>query len=233
MSEPVSSPFVRTEDAFQHLAASPRFVLTGTVAQRLEREVVPLDHLRTLLLNSPYDVSDELLAHVIELARTDRDWCLAVVGLLLPGLRGRVRGWTLAVPFLREDVETEALAGLVEGIARIDLAGGRLASRLVWSAARRAHAFLRTQARVAATQEPSGVRLEAPLRLTSANPDLLLMRAVRACAISVDEARLIGDTRLGQLSLREAARRIDVPYKTAAQRRRRAEARLLRWLRTA
>lgn len=230
MPRPAPTPFVHAEQAFQALAAQPRFLCTGPMASLLGREAVTLDQLRSALLHpaTSFEVRDRVISDLILHARGDRDWTLALVGLLLPGLRRRVTPWSRAVASSRDDIEAEALSGLIRGIRTIDVSGGRLASRLVWSGARAAHLLVKTQARVQSTQQPVGLSLEA--RPITGHADLVLARAVRAGAVSDSEAQLIGDTRLGHLPLCEAAQRAGVPYKTAAQRRRRAEARLVTWL---
>ena len=62
------------------------------------------------------------------------------------------------------------------------------------------------------------------------HPDLVLARAVGAGVVCSDDAELIGATRLGEMTLEEAARAWGLDYKTAAQRRRRAEVALVTWI---
>lgn len=230
MPRPSSTPFVHAEHAFQDLASQPRFLCEGPLAEAFGRTTLTLDQLRCGLLHpaTSYEIRDEVLGELLALARADRDWTLVLVGVLLPGLRRRVTPWARAAGRAREDVEAEALSGMLTAIRSIDVRGGRLASRLVWAGARAAHRHLKQQARVQSTQQTVGLAVQN--RPTPGHADLVLARAVRAGAVSDSEAQLIGDTRLGQLPLCEAAQRAGVPYKTAAQRRRRAEARLVTWL---
>jgi hypothetical protein len=63
-------------------------------------------------------------------------WLVGLAGVLPPGVGRRVYPLCRAFPRLAHDLEAEALAGLLQAVQAWRLGQDRVASRLVWAAAR-------------------------------------------------------------------------------------------------
>jgi hypothetical protein len=127
-----------------------------------------------------------------------------------------------------DEVEAEAVADLIRAIKRCDEVD-HVAPRLISRAARR------TKRRVASEALSTG-RHAAPLpaepRRPWGHPDFVLGEAVKAGILSPDEADLIGETRVGDLSLDDYAQATGIGLSCLKMRRLRAEPRLISWLRS-
>jgi hypothetical protein len=134
-----------------------------------------------------------------------------------------------AYPRLAHDLEAEALAGLVQAIGAWPCGRDRVASRLVWAAARAAHRLLRRELTVAEREASVGLELEAPAR-PAVHGELVLHQAVAGGVVSPVDAELIAATRIQEVRLRELAGRWGVGYEALRKRRQRAEAALAGWL---
>jgi len=122
------------------------------------------------------------------------------------------------------DIDAEVLAGFVARLRTLDVAGGRVAGRLVDAgirAGRRARASAGDGDTVRVEQAWSG-----PPSHPWDHPDWVLARAVTAGVLDRTEARLIGATRLEDVPLVEAAAALRVDPELAADWRYRAEGRL-------
>jgi hypothetical protein len=153
---------------------------------------------------------------------------VGLAGVLLPGLRRAVSPLTRACPSRADDLEAEALAVLVEAIGAFPVGRDRVAARLLWPAIRAAHRLLAADQAWRAQVELRPV-VQAPAK-PGGHPDLVLVRAVREGALTVRDAELIGQTRLGGIRLGDLAVRQGVSYAALAKRRQRAERALLAWL---
>lgn len=231
MSE--QSPFTSLEASFRLLCTgpSPLAVHGRDVGPPFPRRPIPLTELGAILLHpsTPYEARDRAMRLVVRRAqRHGGAWTVGTAGVLLPGLRAAVASYVKAYPASAEDLEADVLVELVHSIAAFDTRTERVASRLLWRAAQRARrrlareqAAVRTRAEVPASAEP---------HRPWGHPDFVLAEAVRDEVISAEDADLIGDTRLGGVSVRRVAARTRSLEGSVLKRRARAERRLVLWL---
>jgi DNA-directed RNA polymerase specialized sigma24 family protein len=232
MSHLSESPFNTLEDAFKVLSSEPRpLALEAGVVAGLASRPWPLTELRAVLLHpsTGYRVRNQAIAVLLERARGEGGrWTVGLAGVLIFGLRRATSPLCDVCPHKAADIEAEALAGLVEGIAKTDPGRDRLAARLIWLARNRAKGLVAKE--LAEVGRP-GRHLcsEVPAR-PYGHPDLVLVEAVAEGVIEPVDAALIGDTRLGGMSLGEAASALGMAVDSVRHRRRRAEARVVAWL---
>jgi DNA-directed RNA polymerase specialized sigma24 family protein len=232
MSHLTDRPFDTLEDAFEVLCAEPRpLALEAGVVAGLPARPLPLTELRAVLLHpsTRYRVRNAAIAILLERARREGGrWTVGLAGVLLFGLRRATSPLCDVCPHKAADIEAEALAGLVEGIAKTDPRRNRLAARLIWLARNRAKALVAKE--LAEVGRPGRhLSSEVPAR-PYGHPDLVLVEAVAEGVIEAGDAALIGDTRLGGMSLGEAASLMGMAVDSVRHRRRRAEARVVAWL---
>jgi hypothetical protein len=226
------SPFDTLEDTFGLLCAGPRpLAFDGRLVPGLPDRLIPLTELRAILLHpaTPYRVRNAALSILLDRARAESgSWTVGLAGVLVFGLRRATSPLCDVCPEKAADIEAEALAGLLEGIAKTEPSRSRLAARLIWLA--------RNRARCLVAKELSQVGRpgrrpapDAPAR-PYGHPDLVLAEAVEQGVIDATDAALIGDTRLGLMTLDRAATALGLATDTARKRRRRAEVLVLAWL---
>ena len=225
-------PFDTLEDAFEVLCAEPRpLSLEAGVVAGLPARTLPLTELRAVLLHpsTGYRVRNQAIAVLLDRARSEGGrWTVGLAGVLVFGLRRATSGLCEVCPHKAADIEAEALAGLLEGIAKTEPSRNRLAARLIWLARNRAKALVAKE--LAEVGRPGRhLTSEVPAR-PYGHPDLVLVEAVAEGVIEAGDAALIGDTRLGSMSLAEAASRLGMATESVRHRRRRAEARVVAWL---
>ncbi|MGH8997705.1 MAG: hypothetical protein ACRDYB_17055, partial [Acidimicrobiales bacterium] len=135
-------PFDTLEDAFKVLCYEPRpLALEAGVVAGLPARSLPLTELRAVLLHpsTGYRVRNQAIAVLLERARAEGGrWTVGLAGVLIFGLRRATSGLCDVCPHKTADIEAEALAGLVEGIAKTDPGREQLAARLIWLARNRA-----------------------------------------------------------------------------------------------
>ncbi|MCY1144030.1 hypothetical protein OWR29_39055 [Actinoplanes sp. Pm04-4] len=217
--------------AFDLLTCPPSpLSFDGRLVDGLPDRLLPLRELKKLLLadGTPRAVRDQVWRELIA-RRTDPAWVVATVGLALPGLRraaGRLaRGWHGDC----SDLDSELLTGFVDRLRTIDVRESRLAGKLIDAGARAARRA-RDQERDTDVVRVSGT-WSVPPRQPWDHPDWVLARAVAAAIITVDEALLIAETRLENVSLAMLADRLGVGVAVAAAWRRKAEQRLAQAIR--
>ncbi|MEC3979897.1 sigma-70 family RNA polymerase sigma factor [Amycolatopsis sp. H20-H5] len=221
--------FDAARTAFAWLVTGPHPVaLDCRTIAGLPARLVPLDELGTLLLprGSAAPAQDAAWAALITRSRAEGGtWTVACVGLALPLLL-RVAA-TLTRQFRGEvhDIHAAVLTGFLAGLTTVDLDRRAIVWRLRWAAYRAGHTALR-EALDATPPVADLTHHTAPPHQSSGHPDFALLAAVDAGAITAAEAALIGDTRLGELSLAAAAQARGQTYKATQQARHRAETRL-------
>jgi hypothetical protein len=89
---------------------------------------------------------------------------VGLAGVLLPGIGRRVHPLCRAFPRLAVDLEAEALAALVQAVRAWRLGQDRVATRLVWAAARGAHRLLRRETTLQDREASVSLQLEPPAR---------------------------------------------------------------------
>jgi hypothetical protein len=227
-------PFQVLDRSFRLLVCEPApLALDGRpVGHGLPARLIPLDELRGLLLHPSvdFDARDAALTWLVSRAQADGErWLIGLAGVLLPGVGRRVYPLCRAYPRLAHDLEAEALTGLVQAIRAWPCGRDRVATRLVWAAARAAHRLLRRELKVAEREAAVGLELEAPAR-PAVHGELVLYQAVAGGVVSRNDAELIAATRIQEVQLRELAGRWGVGYEALRKRRQRAEAALAGWL---
>jgi hypothetical protein len=232
-----SDVFALARTTFAWLVTGPDPVsVDGGEIAGLPSRPVPLDELGTLLLagDCPQATRDAAWAYLITRARAENEagggtWTMACVGLALPVLLRVAALVTRRFTGDTHELNAAVLAGFLQGLHEVDLVAPAILARLYWAARQEGRRALRE-----ATARPVPVDdLEfdsAPPSRQEDHPDLVLAEAVRAGAITTEEADLISETRVGEVPLAEAAHARGLRYKTAQQRRNRAEHRLVAYL---
>jgi hypothetical protein len=229
-----SRPFDVLDRAFGLLVCEPApLSLDGrVVGHGLPARMIPLDAVRSLLLHPSFgfDARDAALTWLVSRAQIEGGaWLVGLAGVLLPAIGRRVYPLCRAFPRLAYDLEAEALAAFLQAVQAWRLGQDRVATRLVWAAARGAHQLLRRETAVGDREASVGLQLEPPPR-PPAHSDLLLAQAVRAGVLSRVDAELIAATRVEEVPLRQLAGRWGTGYEALRKRRYRAETVLARWL---
>jgi hypothetical protein len=183
--------------------------------------------LRDLLLRPHIapETRDVVWRELIRRAREDRSsWLVAAMGMAMPGLRRAVRQLHASFRGERDDLESAVAEGFVTALYKVDLEDRALCARLV-DAGRKAgvkQAFQNAEVDTGSWM-PFASRTPHP---PWGHPDIILADAVAAGILSLDEARLIGATRLERLQVKDIAAWLGELPNTVAGRRRRAEQRL-------
>jgi hypothetical protein len=186
------------------------------------------EDLRSELRADDQDRKDTLLRVLVRVAHAEHDAFVVVAACLLPGLRHRISRYAPTLD--RQDAFAVVAGALFEAVTRYPVADqpGFVASALLALPTRRL--------RRAVTEERSWTaHTRGDIETACAAPGLelsagaMLAFAVDTGVVTAQDARLILDTRIVGLSLRDAARRLGLPYETAKKRRQRAEVRWASW----
>jgi hypothetical protein len=227
-----ASPFATLERAFATLTTEPRpLALDGTGIPGLPPRSIPLDELRARLLHpsARYATRDAALEVLIGRAHAERGaWIVGLAGVLLPGLRRAITPLVAACPGKEADLQAETLTGLLVAVDRCSPGRARPAGFLCGRAFDAAKRLLRAELAERARPGHDPVSAEPPKPF--GHPDFVLARAVAEGAVCADDAELIGATRLGEMSLADAAVSWGLTYKAAERRRHRAETALVAWI---
>lgn len=213
---------------------SPLAIDGAALGHGLPARLIPLDQLRALLLqrNTPYAARDAAVSELLRRARhSGGAWTVGLAGVLAPGLRRVAAALANDYPGDPADIDAEVLAGLLDGITRIDPGGTRLPARLLRHAFNRAKRLRRSDRAFAMRNVAVAPDSMAPPRLVG-HPDLVLAKAVAREVITGDEAELIGMTRLEGIGIAQLAAANGYQLGALYLRRERAEARLVGWLTT-
>lgn len=222
--------------SFEWLVTGPDPVaVDGRDIDGLPRRQLPLDELGTALLarSCAQTTRDAAWRYLVTRSRAESGtWTVACTGLALPVLLPVARSLTREFAGDRDDVYSAILTGFLDGLREVDLDRPAILVRLRWTAYRAGARAVREALDSPQPREDLGFR-SAPPERPGSHPDLVLAAAVEAGAISAEEASLISATRLGELSLAEAAQARGQTYEAAKRARLRAEARLRVHLATA
>jgi hypothetical protein len=207
-------------------------VPAGAVPGLPDRPLRP-DELRDVLLDPRTSgvVRDTAWAFLVTRARgTGGDWVTVAVGVAMPAL-GAVAA-RLCRRFAGDpaDIHAEVLRGFIQALTEVDLGGPAIVLRLRWAAYRAGLAAVRQALDAPVPLSGDSFESSQPA-LPWGHPDLVLADAVAEGAITIWEARLIGQTRLDEVPLALAAAQRDMTYWATARRRLRAEQRLIAYVR--
>lgn len=229
--------------AFARLVGGPEpLAIFGGEVAGLPARWIALDELRSMLLHpsTGYATRDAAMALLVVRARTGEDWKVGLLGVLAPGLAAMTGRAAQGYPGDFEDVAAEAVAGLLDAAGRIDVAEGRVASRLLGVAFTRAWSMVRHERRRRRWEDAAASRIDpeghgdpaavAPAEDLDRDPSEVLGVAVACGVVTVAEARLIARTRLDGIPLLEVAAGLRISHAAIRQRRSRAERRLVGWL---
>ncbi|MEY9887670.1 hypothetical protein ABIA31_001299 [Catenulispora sp. MAP5-51] len=226
-----SSPLDLAAEAFRALCespASPGLDISG-LAVVLPPGVTRLDELQRLLLaGASQAVRDAVWAEVVRKARRDESWQLAAVGMALPAIRSVAGSLARGFDGDVEELDAEILAGFLAHLAVVDVELPGIVTKLRWAAYRAGRAVVVAHRRAAEREEE--ISEQAMLSGPVGHPDLVLMRAVSAGAISEADAELISATRLDRVDMEVYAGQLGVSYNAVKIRRQRAEARLVAFI---
>jgi hypothetical protein len=172
--------------------------------------------LRSELRTGDQDRKDTLLRVLVRVAHAEHDAFAVVAACLLPALRHRVARYAPTLD--RQDAFAVVAGALFEAVTRYHVAEqpGFVASALLALPTRRL--------RRAVTEERSWTAHTRGNERACASPGLelsagaMLAFAVDAGVMTAQDAQLILDTRTIGLSLRDAARRLELPYPGPAHR---------------
>jgi hypothetical protein len=227
------TPFDALETTFGLLCAEPRPLdFDGAAIPGLPTRAIPLTELRSILLHpsTSHAVRDATLGALLRRSKEEGgSSTIGLCGVLLFGLRRAVAPLIAVCPGKRADVEAEAIAGLLEAIAATNPERARLASRLTWLARNRAKELVVREFAESAARPFHAHASTAPV-WSDHHPDLVLMKAVLVGVLESEDAALIGETRLGQMTVAEAATALGLEVKAAYERRRKAERALVAWI---
>jgi hypothetical protein len=220
-------------DSFTWLVTGPNPVsVNGRLFPGLPDRDVPLDEVRDRLLarSCPQSTRDAVWAHLVLRSRTEgATWTVAAVGVALPALTSAAA--TLSARFAGDpaDVHAEVLWGFLTALSTIDLRPPRIMLRLRWAAYRSGYRAL-SEALAGPMPMAPGFR-SAPPHAPWGHPDLVLARAVADGVLTRTEADLIGATRLEDVTVADWAAQNQTGEWAVYKTRRRAELRLLTYLR--
>lgn len=154
---------------------------------------------------------------------------IGLAGVLLPGLRRTAGRLARGYHGDTTELDAEILAGFIDAVMTFEPGRGRVAARLLWAAYRQGDRARRREQAYASRHVPASASMQPPRPW--GHPDLILAQAVKEGVITADEAELISATRLGDACLPDLAVELGIRADTLRHRRRRAERRLLSWLR--
>jgi hypothetical protein len=141
-------------------------------------------------------------------------WTIGLAGVLLYGLCRAVTPLCIACPGKAADIEAETIAGLLEAIPVTNPSRQRLASRLTWLARNKAKELV-TREFAEMSGRPFHDAASAAPAWSDRNPDLVLMKAVITKVLESEDAVLIGDTRLGLMTVSDAAEGLGISTSAA------------------
>ncbi|UOZ03423.1 sigma-70 family RNA polymerase sigma factor [Amycolatopsis sp. WQ 127309] len=224
-----SDVFAMARSSFAWLVTGPEPVsVDGREIDGLPPRLFPLDKLGTVLLDPacPQQTRDGVWAYLITRSRAEGGtWTVACVGLALPMLLRVAALVTRRFSGDTHDLNAAVLTGFLHGLREVDLVRPAILARLYWAVYREGLAALHEAAGSPTPVADLELRT-APAPRPEGHPDLVLAAAVAAGVITADEAGLIAETRLGELSLTQAAHARGRSYKATQKFRERAEARL-------
>jgi len=228
------SPFEALEESFRLLciAPSPLAIDGREIGPPFPSRPIPLTELSGMLLHpsTPHAARARAMRRLVDRAmERGGGWTVGLAGVLLPGFRAALAPLMREWPGETADLEAETLAALVETLTVCDPKAELLAAKLIWRVTSRAKRRLERE--LAARGRPVSWPTSTEPHRPWGHPDFVLAAAQRADVLSADDAELIGETRLGGMSVHAYAQARGAPEGTLRMRRMRAERRLVSWVR--
>ncbi|MCC3762565.1 hypothetical protein K3N28_05715 [Glycomyces sp. TRM65418] len=236
--QPESTPLHRIAAQFDLHADNPELTVPGAAIEGLPDRPIGLRELQDRLTgptardDAADTWTDPVWTYLVDRARKQPLWVTISAALALPGLRNATKRVTwIAPPWAeRADIEASALAGFAAGIAQISTVRAHVCRRLCHQGYIAARAYSRELVRYTKSLV-SAEFASRPPQPQVGHVDLVLADAIREEIITVDEADLIGTTRLDGQRLGDYATAHGLTRPAADHRRRAAERRLVAWLR--
>lgn len=194
----------------------------------LPQRVISVVELRSVLLHPStcFDARDAAFGAVVRNSQNGDDcWTTITLGLLLHGLRGAAGRLSRGFTGDTDDLDSEIIEGALRAIRSCDTSKDGVASWILWAAFRRGQRL-----RGIDPDEPLPVLAATDLESSQGHPDLILESAVAAGVITADDAELIGQTRVEGQKVTSIASSWGQSEDTLRHRRRRAERRLVAWI---
>ena len=234
-SQPLADLIERLEAEWPALAAGPlqgRLACWAAEEPALAGFGTPqqlLRHLRSL--RGRRAAEDAILAALVRQAQADAQAARVVLQALLPGLKA-LAGRLLLEPDEREEIWSALLAHCWERIRcyPIERRPSRIAANVLLDTLQKTTRELKRQRRDRDELAGDQPRERTAAALDGGDVERLLRRAVRAAAISREEAELILRTRIDGADMAALARESGISYHALNTRRLRAEKRLLLFL---
>ncbi|MBB5801316.1 hypothetical protein F4560_001084 [Saccharothrix ecbatanensis] len=221
------------QDAFIWLVTGPDPVsVDGRAFPGLPDRRLPLDEVRDLLLarQCGQATKDAVWTHLVLRSRAEgATWTVAAVGVAMPALTSVAATLSVCFAVGEADIHAEVLSGFLTALSTVDLGRPRIMLRLRWAAYRSGYRA-RSEALDGPTPIAPGFRSAVP-RPPWGHPDLVLARAVAEGVLTSTEADLIGATRLEREPVSDWAARREVGTWAVYKTRKRAELRLVAYLR--
>jgi hypothetical protein len=228
---PVSavSAIAAAESAFRVLVARPApLAFDGHGVEGLPDRHLDLLELREVLVAHRLsgEAEDVVWRRLVVQARTwGQAWVVVAAGMAVPGLTRITGRLVVGHRGLAQDIESEVVAGFLDALRHDDEQAPRVWLRLMWAAWRAGARARRMRDEADLPGDlPAGSRVP---RAPYGHPDLLLGRAVATGVLTMEEADLIGQTRLGDVLMEVIADTRGVSPQVLRMRRTRAEKRLV------
>jgi hypothetical protein len=234
----IETAFLRLPDNYPYLKVDGAAIGCGLPAQ----PVTPDDARRVLTDDATgYDDKDHGWRHLIAQARdadagrgkatepTAADWQLVALATALPGIKRHIRSKEIR---RTADVDAEIICHVLAYLKQINLGRRNVCGRLINTAVQR---YIRQTRPAERPIDPDDLTGQpdpqpGPADIEPGHPLVLLARLNAQGHLNRDDARLIAYTRLGPLTLKQAAHRLHISEAVATMRRLRAEAKIVQLL---
>jgi hypothetical protein len=228
----VRSPLAIADEVFAALVCPPAPLALDAAELGLGAAGVRivLGELRDLLRapDTPNEVKNRCWRGLVGRAqRHGGAWTIAAVGVALGPLVGVATELANDGKLARPDLDAEVLAGFLSALARANPQADGLFPALIRAAREAGLTWVRHLRAADTPLCDLDDYTSAPPPPLSGHPDLVLADAVAAGVITTAEAELIGETRLGGVTLRQIAAREGLTHRAIRTRRARAEKRLV------
>jgi len=234
----IETAFLRLPDNYPYLKVDGAAIGCG-----LPAEPVAPDEARRVLTDkaTAYDDKDHGWRYLVAQARhadarrgnatepTAADWQLVALATALPGIKRHIRSKEIR---RTADVDAEIICHVLAYLKQINLGRRNVCGRLINTAVQR---YIRQTRPAERPVDPDDLTGQpdpepGPADIEPGHPLVLLARLNAQGHLNRDDARLVAYTRLGPLTLKQAADRLRISETAATMRRIRAEAKIIQLL---